>query len=147
MICTTNQKFARSQDYKMKWRALFYDLDSTWDSVSVDLIMTYFHAGDLFGPVHEDGTRYPIKMNLYYGYYKSDAWKEKFVERVCGGLNTVFATDKMLSLFDSLVDSVKDEMPRHIKRWPSPSSMSSWNSAINEIRNISKTAESMSSTS
>jgi hypothetical protein len=133
-----NQKFARSQDYKMKWRALLYDLDSTWDSATVPLLGTYFHSKDLFGPVHEDGKRYAIKMKLYYGYYKNDEWKEKFVERYAEVLNTILTTDKMLDLFNSLVDSVKDEMPRHIKKWGKPASMSSWNSAINEIRTMIK---------
>lgn len=134
-----NQKLARSQDYKMKWHPLFYDLDMTMGNVSGDAFGIYFTSGESYGPLHEDGTRQRIYMELYNGFYKNDEWKKRFVERYAEVMNTVLTPEKMLALFNSMVDSIKDEMPHTIDKWKNPSSMSSWNGEIKKIRDFIQT--------
>ena len=65
---------------------------------------------------------------------RNTEWRLKFLKRYAEVLNTTLSTENLLAVFDGLVDSMKDEMPRTIKRWGSPSSMDKWNDSIAVLR-------------
>ena len=134
-----NQKYAHTTDDKMKWRPLLYDLDSAFGTATGDMTDRFFRSSGVLGPLHEDGSQFKTRTDLYYAFYKNPEWKQQFVKRYAEVLNTILMPDKMLKTFDDLVDTMKDEMPYHIKKWGSPSSMSSWENELDDIRQVIKT--------
>lgn len=129
-----NQKYAHTSDNALKWRPVFYDLDMAMGGSSGFNLGSLFSATGINGPMHTDGTQFWIDTGLYYGFKKNAAWCDAFVTRYAEVLNTVLTEDRLLSLFDEMVASMRDEMPRTIKRWGSPSSMSSWENNIEDLR-------------
>ena len=130
-----NQKYARTSDNTMKWRPMFYDLDLAMGSSGGINLGSLFSSSGITGPVHEDGLSSWYDTGLYYGFRKNAAWCDAFVARYAEVLNTVLTDDKMLSLFDEMVESMRPEMPRTIQKWGWPSSMSKWESNISDLRN------------
>jgi hypothetical protein len=49
-------------------------------------------------------------------------------------MNTTLSTENMLKLYDDMVKSIEDEMPRQIGRWGAPESVSSWKSNVKNLR-------------
>ncbi len=133
-----NQKYAHTSDNAMKWRPMFYDLDLAMGGASGFNLGTLCSSAGINGPMHTDGTQFWIDTGLYYGFRKNAAWCDAFVTRYAEVLNTVLTEDKLLSLYDEMVDSMRDEMPRTIDLWGQPSSISSWESKIDDLRGYIK---------
>jgi hypothetical protein len=129
-----NQKYAHMSDSTLKWRPVFYDLDMAMNRDSGFNLDTLCSASGITGPLHEDGLSSWYDTGLYYGFKKNAAWCDAFVKRYAEVLNTVLTEDKLLSLYDEMVDSMRGEMPRTIDKWSQPSSMSSWENNINKLR-------------
>ncbi len=127
-----NQKYIGSTDGSFKWRPVFYDLDMLFssNSPSGNVMGTYFRSEVV--PVGVNGN--VVDMGLYYGFYKNDAWKEKFIARYAEVLNTVLTDERLLSLFDGMAAMVESEIDRHIARWGRPSSRSKWESEVESLR-------------
>jgi hypothetical protein len=130
-----NQKYAHTSDNAMKWRPVFYDLDLAMSSAGSFNLGSLFSSSGINGPMHEDGLSSWYDTGLYYGFKKNAAWCDAFVERYAEVLNTVLTDDKLLSLYDEMVESMRGEMPRTINKWSQPSSMSSWENNIENLRN------------
>ena len=133
---TYNQKFAHTTDNSMKWRPIFYDFDLSMRNKSKDLFNTFFcdiyqrRATDSLGVSHD------TYMYLYNGFIKNDTWKEQFIERYAEVLNNELSTDRLLTLFDSMVDSIDSEIPLTAARWPDPSSYSQWKKDVATMRGV-----------
>ncbi len=129
-----NQKYAHTSDNALKWRPMFYDLDLAMGGSGGMNLGSLFSSTGINGPMHTDGTQFWIDTGLYYGFKKNAAWCDAFVKRYAEVLNTVLTEDRLLSLYDEMVDSMRDEMPRTIDRWGWPSSMGSWENKIEDLR-------------
>ncbi len=132
-----NQKYAHTSDNALKWRPLFYDLDYGFkgDSAGRSIFGSLFNPNGLFvGKIDEFGMQTFVDTGLYYGFYKNREWRDQFVKRYAEVLNTVLTKEKMLALYDGMVASVKDEMPRTIEKWGKPSSMSKWENEVEKLR-------------
>ena len=128
---TFNQKYWRTTDYKIKWRPILYDLDYCFMSgVNRDIMHLYFKKE---GQAAAHGS-------LTYFYFtvalnRNAQFRKKFVERYVEVVMTEFTSEKLLALFDQVVAEYEPEMQRHIDRWHHPSSYSSWQKNIKELRN------------
>lgn len=127
-----NQKYIGSTDGSLKWRPVFYDLDMLFssNSPSGNVMGTYFRSEVV--PVGVNGN--VVDMGLYYGFYKNESWRERFVERYAEVLNTVLTNERLLDLFDEMTAMVDSELDRHIERWGRPSSRSKWESEVASLR-------------
>ena len=63
-------------------------------------------------------------------------FRTMFIKRYADLLNTIFQTENMLSLFDSMYGQIKSEMPRQISRWGIPATVSAWESNVSVLHNI-----------
>lgn len=129
-----NQKYWRSQDYKVKWRPIYYDLDFCGaNSAKRNIMSQYFNENGV--PSHDGSLTY---MNIYIGLKKNPGWRayaaERYVECIC----TYYDPDRLLGILDELIDEMKPEMSRHISKWGRPKSMSTWNSAVESLRSFIK---------
>ena len=133
---TYNQKYAHTTDNSMLWRPIYYDFDLSLSSKSESIFHKFFC--DVYTRAETDslGVSHQTWMYLYNGFIKNDEWKEQFIERYAEVLNTVLTTDNLLTLYDSLVDSIDSEIPLTVARWPYPSSYSQWKKDVASLRDI-----------
>jgi len=75
-----------------------------------------------------------VDMGLYYAFSRNDEWRAQLLQRYAEVMNTVFTEERLLTLFDEMVESVRGEMPRTIDRWNWPSSMDRWEREIATMR-------------
>lgn len=132
-----NQKYAHTSDNALKWRPLFYDLDHGFMSKNPtsSIFGSFFNPNGLHvGQIRENGEQTFVDTGLYYGFYRNKEWRDQFVARYAEVMNTILTKEKMLALFDDMVASIRDEMPRTIEKWGKPSSMQSWEREIKELR-------------
>lgn len=132
---TYNQKFAHTTDNSMKWRPMYYDFDLSFSSASVNNIGFFFQDKYVRGdPKFSGGPERVTNLSLYNGFSRNPEWRQQYVKRYAEVLNTVLTNEKLLKRFDEMVDSMRDEMPRTIKRWGRPSSVSKWEKEIAALR-------------
>ncbi|MDD6888428.1 MAG: lamin tail domain-containing protein [bacterium] len=127
-----NQKYWRSQDYAVKWRPIFYDLDFCFNassSPSRNIIPAYFSRT---GVPSNDGSL--THMNIYVGLEKNAGWRQMCAERYVQLICTQFQPERLLGILDELVEEMRPEMARHIAHWGHPKSMSAWEDALEKLR-------------
>ena len=129
-----NQKYVHTLDDTLKWRPVFYDLDMTLGRPDGSNFGSLFSATGILGPMHTDGKQALFDTGLYYGFKKNAAWCDAFVTRYAQVLNTVLTTDRLLKIYDEMVESMRPEMQRTIDKWKRPASMSGWENHIQDLR-------------
>jgi hypothetical protein len=131
---TYNQKFAHTTDNELKWRPLYYDFDLSFSNTSGNWF-NFFQQDQYIRGLTESGLGERITdTSLYNGFMRNDEWRLQFLKRYAEVLNSTLSTEHLLAVFDGLVASMKDEMPRSIEKWGSPSSMNKWNDQIAVLR-------------
>ncbi len=128
-----NQKYTHTTDNSLTWRPMFYDLDLALQSSTSDA-WAFFRPGGVTNTDEMGNVTSFIDMGLFYALYCNDEWRGKFVKRYAELLNTTLSTEHVLKVFDEMVDSIKDEMPRHVEKWNTPSSVSSWEKNVASMR-------------
>jgi len=126
-----NQKYWRSQDYAIKWRPVYFDLDLSFSSVTRNLLTSYFTAE---GVPSRDGTL--TNMDIYVGLNKNAAWREQFCKRYVYVVVNQFDPERLTAILDELASEMEPEMKRHIDRWGYPNSLSRWKNEIEDIRSF-----------
>ncbi|MBQ5991371.1 MAG: lamin tail domain-containing protein [Clostridia bacterium] len=128
---TFNQKYWRTVDYKIKWRPILYDLDYCFMSkYDRDMMHVYFNKEGV-AAAHGSLTKFYFTVSLK----TNEEWKHRFFERYVEVVMTKFTSEKLLELFDQVVEEYRPEMERHIKRWGHPKSISKWESEVATLRN------------
>ncbi len=122
-----NQKYWRSQDYTVRWRPVYYDLDLALSASSPtrNILPSYFNAT---GIPSQDGSL--TNMDLFVGLRKNKAWCEAFGERYVYVVRNYFNPNRLTALLDDMAAQLRAELPRHIQRWGEPRSLSAWESEI-----------------
>lgn len=128
-----NQKYWRVRG-SIRWRPLLFDLDYTMrQTTRTDVMDKYFSFSVVTSP-----HGYQSKFYVFAAFKSNKGFCERFVERYVEILYTQYDTDRLLNLLDEMVDEYDGEMQRQIKKWGNPSSMSKWNSNLDEIRSFIK---------
>ncbi len=126
-----NQKYWRSQDYTVRWRPVYYDLDYALSASSPtrNILPSYFNAA---GIPSQDGSL--TNMDLYVGLGKNKAWCEAFGERYVFVVRNFFNPERTTAILDEMTDQLRPELPRHIQRWGELRSLSAWESEVADLR-------------
>lgn len=129
-----NVKFYCEKTDSGKWRWILYDLDwGLWNS-------TYYSYNMFSSLIGKHGAGALIKSLL-----ENPGFKQKFLTTYNTYLDTVFTTERMLSIFEPMVKQLEPEMERHIQRWSEQddpykltctTSMKSWYSYVSTLRKI-----------
>ncbi|MEN6339538.1 MAG: lamin tail domain-containing protein [Clostridiaceae bacterium] len=133
-ICNSdmfNQKYWRTQDYTLKWRPVFFDLDFGFKSATRDMLSKFFNPK---GEASPDQSR--TYFEIYIGLRKNAAWRDYCVERYVEVVETYFNSERATALLDEMASALRPEMPRQIEKWNRPYSMEDWEEAIAELRDI-----------
>ncbi len=126
-----NQKYWRTEDYSIKWRPIYYDLDLALSASSPtrNILPNYFNPE---GIPSQDGSL--TNMDLYVGLRKNSGWCQAFGERYVYVALNYFNPERVTGILDEIVSLMEPEMARHIKRWDTPSSISEWKSNVKDLR-------------
>lgn len=139
---TGNIKFYKEKGEGHKWRWVLFDLDwalspSTYDWNMVEEI------------VHPKGhgVGKAFDSSLMRGLMANTTYREKFISTYGEYLRTVFDTDRLLNLYDSMIAELETEMPYHMERWAkannaaggaaiAPRSLESWKANVATLRTL-----------
>ncbi len=126
-----NQKYWRTDDYTIKWRPIFYDLDlgMSGNNPRSSVLNRYF---TLEGVPSRDGSL--TNMDIYIGLMKNRGWRERFSQRYAYLIFNQFAPERLTAILDEMADEMQPELDRHIQRWGHPSSVSAWEVQIAALR-------------
>lgn len=124
-----NQKYWRTTDYKIKWRAIFFDSDFALSSANNSVLSSYFNVN---GVPSANGSL--SQMDIFCGLNSNESWRHDFIVRYIYVAKYHLTTERLLELFDSMVEEMEPEMDRHIARWGQPISRSVWESEIKNLR-------------
>lgn len=134
-----NQKYWRSQDYSVKWRPVFFDLDFGLHSSSPtrNILSSYFRVE---GVPSQDGSL--TNMDIYVGLRKNAAWRDYFCERYVYVVLNHFNSERLCAILDEMAAQLRAEWPRHTARWSDAPSLSKWESNVAALRDcLAKRAE------
>lgn len=126
-----NQKYWRTSDYSIKWRPIYYDLDTALPSSTANMMHQYFTEA---GIPSANGSL--SNMDIYCGLVENQSWRDRFVERYVEIVVKYFNSDRMVSILDEMVAEMEPEMERSIARWGIPKSYDYWMGQIDKLRTI-----------
>jgi hypothetical protein len=121
----------RERDAHGEWRWIVYDTDEGFqfhgsknlcDRNTVDwATRPHAHASILFNAL-----------------LKNQKFKNLFLQRFAAYMQTAFSEKRILKTIDKLQTAIRQEMPRHIKRWQVIPSMNQWEANVEELRRFAK---------
>ena len=124
-----NQKYWRTTDYTVRWRAIFYDSDFALTSSMGDVLHCYF---DPKGVPSANGSL--SQMDLFCGLESNEKWRHDFLVRYIYVSKYYLNNDRLIPLLDSMAAEIEPELSRQIARWGNPVSMEHWRSEIEKLR-------------
>lgn len=124
-----NQSYWATDDYTIRWRPVFYDIDRCFTERSSyrNLFTDYFNRK---GVVYDKIENRIANMDLYAALRDNPGWCDRFVRRYAQLLCTDFSVERLQALLDEMADTLRPEMEQHIKLFGSPSSMDEWEQHI-----------------
>ena len=128
-----NQSYWATDDYAIRWRPVFYDIDRcfTDNSSRSNLFDGYFSKK---GVVYDQAAGRVANMDLYAHLRDNAAWCDRFVHRYAELLTTEFSVGRLQSLLDEMAATLRPEMAQHIALYGKPASMEEWEGYIASMR-------------
>ena len=128
-----NLKYWKHKE-KGKWRYLAFDLEHSFGELSGDECTI-----NTLEKVSSNITDLPDWSTLMFSkLLKNDTFRNEFVQRFLGYLETKFNPKNVLPIIDNLVLRYSHEMPRHIDKWNydpmAIQSVSDWQNNIHELK-------------
>ncbi|MBA65596.1 MAG: hypothetical protein CMG55_07340 [Candidatus Marinimicrobia bacterium] len=131
-----NMKFFRPTSGEDKWRWLLWDTDHGlgrdhyqegiyWGNVETDYLSW---STGLQGPRVGEGEYNKVIRAIL----RNDEGRIYFINRFADLLNTTYSNENLLSVFDSLVALVSDDIGYHAERWSANTLF--WDNGLNEVR-------------
>ncbi|MBP7497684.1 MAG: CotH kinase family protein [Bacteroidales bacterium] len=128
-----NRKMWNSNKTDSKWRTILYDLDKgygIYNTVIYDSTLVDIYNRDI----------------IFRRLIKNQDFRNDLIQRMNSHLNTTFEINRAINLINSMQETIKDEMPRHIARWSGKcwddkcgiSSMDYWNTSVEKLRKFAR---------
>ncbi|MBO4384194.1 MAG: lamin tail domain-containing protein [Clostridia bacterium] len=126
-----NQKYWRTTEGTLKWRAVLYDSDYAMygNNPGGSVLSSYFNPA---GVAAAHGTI--TNMDIFCAVNQNKTWRDEFITRYIYYVKYVFNAENAQRVFDELVALYRPEMPGQISRWGMPKSMSGWEREISALR-------------
>ncbi len=116
-----NIEFWRQQGDGHKWRWILYDTDLGFGAHNKG----QYDSNTLENATAVTSTYYANpgwSTFLLRTLLQNRSFRDEFIQRFAGHLNTTFAPVRVLAIIDSLRDQIAPEIPRHIEKWPQSTS-------------------------
>ena len=117
-----------------RWRWMMYDTDAAWGHYD-----PYNHTYDTLTWATNNTTNRPdLKYTLFLRkLLENQGFRDEFIQRFASHINITFDPSRVVSTISGLQATLQPEMPAHIAKWGSPSSMNNWqNSRIPLVVNF-----------
>lgn len=126
-----NQKYWRTTDGTVSWRAVLYDSDYALygNNPGGSVLSSYFNPAGV-AAAHGSITN----MDIFCALNQNRVWRDEFITRYIYYVKYYFNAERAQRIFDELVALYRPEMPRQIARWGMPKSMSGWEHEISALR-------------
>lgn len=126
-----NIKYWRQQGEDHKWRWILFDTDLGFGAHG----MGQYNSNTLANVTSAIGTYYanpPSSTFLFRNLLKNTDFRNEFIQRSAGFMNTIFTPERILAVIDSLKSLIEPEIPRHIQKWEQSTSFNSgWSYHVN----------------
>ena len=133
-----NREVWRDRKNEKLWRWIIVDMDRGFDAnrIGDNRIIDIYN-----------------NFTLFHRLCTNDNFRNEFIQRYAERMNHTFNHDRVVSIIDSLSSLIQNEIPRHIQKWgtyidslsidiwgqtPGISSLSSWNSEIQKLKNFAE---------
>ena len=128
-----NQSYWATNDYTVRWRPVFYDIDRCFTARSSyrNIFTDYFNRQ---GVVYDKAQNRVANMDIYAALRDNPGWCDRFVRRYAQLLCTDFSTERLQALLDEMADALRPEIQQHIELFASPSSLEEWEQHIQSMR-------------
>lgn len=118
-----NIRYARSRNGKDKrWHIIIYDMDWAFTDPGIGFQKYTFKRYD------EERHNNVIIHSLL----QNEAFRARYLERLVFHMNHTFDKDRVLSVLDTINESLTADLPKDLMRWDS--TMASWNRSLYAIR-------------
>ncbi len=127
---TGNIRFWRENKKGAKWRWIFFDAD--WS-----LFPTTYEQSSVSNYLNPNGhgVSNAFDTTIMSSLIKNERFRKRLIEIHAEHLKTTFSTKRLLSIFDSMVDEIDEEMQYHTKRWQSLG-YNGWKNNVAVLRSI-----------
>ncbi|MFC1550283.1 lamin tail domain-containing protein [Candidatus Neomarinimicrobiota bacterium] len=146
----TNVRWWREKTKHSKWRWILVDMDWGFGTVFPNFTSSY-ETNSLLLATSAPGTRSaaePWTTLIFRKLLENSDFRDEFIQRFAGYLNTTFASERVVGIVDSLQNYIGTEMPRHIDRWkndpsqiwddPPIPNIYAWNSNVEIMREFAE---------
>ncbi len=112
-----------------KWKWILFDTDYGFgytgpNSIETDMFQKALYTSDM-------GV-------LMRGLFENDAYRDFFTERFRFHLKSTFKPERVIALINRFEHQLEDEMPHHLDRWRTLSSVDSWKREVNILRTFAQ---------
>ncbi|MBR5427875.1 MAG: CotH kinase family protein, partial [Clostridia bacterium] len=127
---TGNIRFYRENKDGGKWRWIFFDVD--WA-----LFPSTYRRNGIAAYLNPQGhgVNNAFSTVIMTRMMRSEKFRTRLLQLHKQHLDTTFDLDRMLSIFDAMVNEIDSEMKRHTERWPFLS-YRSWQNNVKRLREI-----------
>lgn len=128
-----NLMYWGTDDGSFPYRPVLYDMDN----ILLEGNSHYNNMGKFFakgGFKYGPNNKYYVDTGLFYALRQNESWRRKFTERYAYLLCNDFSVQTLETLFDEMIAEMEPEMPRNIKKWNQPSSVSAWKKQTDILR-------------
>ena len=128
-----NQSYWATDDYAIRWRPVFYDIDRCFTDGSSrrNLFDGYFSKK---GVEYDHTAKRVANMDLYACLRDNPAWCDRFVRRYAQLLCTTFSVERLQGLLDEMAAALRPEMEQHIALFRAPGSLTEWERNVASMR-------------
>ncbi len=127
---TGNIKFYRENTETGKWRWIFFDVD--WALFPSTYELNYI---DNYLNPNGHGVGDAFRTTIMVGLIKNKDFRKRVLEIHSEHLKTTFDTDRMLKIYDGLIEEIETEMPYYLERWDI-STEENWRKRVATLREI-----------
>ncbi len=117
-----------------RWRWMFFDLDGAFGGTCSDV---YYTTNNLAKALSTDPA-----LASYTQFFRdlcsSQAFKERYINKMCDGLNSTFLESVTKPKFDIIVNELNPLMLDHVERWGYPSVSTTLVDRMNETPSVTK---------
>ncbi|MFA9390595.1 MAG: CotH kinase family protein [Prolixibacteraceae bacterium] len=143
-----NIRFWRSEQQPFnRWRWMLYDLDWTFTNPNTNVMAVATQID-----CNCSWPNPPWSTYLFRRLLQNETFKNEFIQRFALYSETLFKTERLIDIVDSLQQNIAAEIPRHITRWggqkvtlpdnnwmqPTFNSVITWNQNVEKMRTFAK---------
>lgn len=117
----------RERNAKGRWRWILYDTDEGFQLLGKKKSCSRNTLKVATRP-NTQGTF------LFTSLLHNQEFRNRFLQIFAAHMYTTFQPARVIRTIDALQDRIRQEMPRHIQRWPPIASMQEWENNVEELR-------------